>query len=133
MGRLVVAAVLLLTSWFLGRFVWSWRRLRHVPGPAGAGWSPVWLVRKLTSGYFHEHMREASDKYGPLVRISSNVLLCTDPEAIRRMSAVRSTYTKGVFYETGRIIPGHDNVVSQRDEVKHKALRAKMSGAVRRS
>jgi hypothetical protein len=46
------------------------------------------------------------------------------------MSAVRSLYTKGEFYETGRIIPGYDNVVSQRDEVKHKALRAKMAGAV---
>jgi hypothetical protein len=46
------------------------------------------------------------------------------------MSAVRSPYIKGDFYETGRIIPGYDNVVSQRDEAKHKALRAKMGGGV---
>jgi hypothetical protein len=42
------------------------------------------------------------------------------------MSAVRSTYTKGDFYTTGRVVPGVDNVVSQRDEVRHKAMRAKM-------
>lgn len=64
------------------------------------------------------------------MRIGPNDLLCTDPNALRRMSAVRSPYTKGDFYETGRIIPGYDNVVSQRDEAKHKALRTKMSGGV---
>ncbi|KAK0625531.1 hypothetical protein B0T17DRAFT_617611 [Bombardia bombarda] len=45
------------------------------------------------------------------------------------MSAARSPYVKGHFYDTGRIIPGYDNVVSQRDEIKQKALRTKMSGA----
>jgi hypothetical protein len=46
------------------------------------------------------------------------------------MSAARSLYTKGDFYETGRIIPGYDNIVTQRDDVKHKALRAQMTNAV---
>jgi hypothetical protein len=46
------------------------------------------------------------------------------------MSAVRSTYTKGDFYSSGRIIPKVDNVVSERDEVKHKAMRAKMAPGV---
>jgi len=67
---------------------------------------------------------------GPLVRIGPNDLLCTDPAALRHISSVRSAYIKGGYYETGRIIPGHDNVISERDEDKHKALRAKMSGAV---
>lgn len=43
------------------------------------------------------------------------------------MSAVRSIYTKGDFYTSGRIVPNVDNVVSERDEVKHKAMRAKMA------
>lgn len=36
---------------------------------------------------------------------------------------------KGDFYETGRIIPGYNNVVCERDEDKHKALRAAMASA----
>lgn len=46
------------------------------------------------------------------------------------MSAVRSGYTKGDFYSSGRIVPGVDNVVSMRDEAKHKAMRAKMAPGV---
>lgn len=46
------------------------------------------------------------------------------------MSAARSPYTKGLFYETGRIIPGEETVVSLRDEHEHKILRAKMGTAV---
>lgn len=64
------------------------------------------------------------------MRIGPNELLCTDPDALRRMSAIRSPYTKGDFYDSGRITPGVDNVVSIRDEDEHKAMRAKMAPAV---
>ena len=128
-AQLTTTAVLLLLTAWLARSFRSWYRLRHIPGPRLASHSAAWLLRKLLSGRFHEHMREASDHYGPLVRIGPNDLLCTDPDTLRRICGARSTYTKGDFYETGRIIPGHDNIVTQRDEAKHKALRAKLSAA----
>lgn len=46
------------------------------------------------------------------------------------MSAVRSPYIKGDFYDSARITPGVDNVVSMRDEEEHKAMRARMAPAV---
>ncbi|KAH8682719.1 cytochrome P450 [Xylariales sp. PMI_506] len=107
----------------------SWHRLRHIPGPFLASLSSIWMVRKSLSGRLHEHLKEAADTYGPLVRIGPNEVLSTDPEVLHMMSAARSPYTKGVFYETGRIIPGQDTVVSLRDPQEHKALRAKMSAA----
>jgi hypothetical protein len=64
------------------------------------------------------------------VRIGPNEVISTDPDVLRMMSAVRSPYTKGVFYETGRINPGEDTVVSLREEGAHKTLRAKMGTAV---
>lgn len=67
---------------------------------------------------------------GPLVRIGPNQLLSTDPEVLRRMSAVRSGYTKGKFYASGKIVPGVDNVVSLRDPAKHKEMRALMAPGV---
>jgi hypothetical protein len=67
---------------------------------------------------------------GPLVRIGPNQLLSTDPDVLRRMSAVRSGYTKGKFYASGKIVPGVDNVVSLRDPAKHKEMRALMAPGV---
>lgn len=110
----------------------------------------LWQLQGALGDRYHEVLKEAADQYGtlyrhkshvvaqlnnvigPLVRIGPNELLSTDPDALRRMSSVRSLYTKGSFYESGRITPGVDNVVSIRDEDKHKDMRAKMWAAVSR-
>ncbi|KAI1500203.1 cytochrome P450 [Biscogniauxia marginata] len=107
----------------------SWYRLRHIPGPFLASTSVVWVLRRALSGKLHEHLRDVSEQYGPLVRIGPNELLSTDPVVLRMMSAVRSPYTKGDFYETGRIIPEEDTVVSLRNDAAHRVLRAKMGTA----
>ncbi|KAI0023898.1 cytochrome P450 [Xylariomycetidae sp. FL0641] len=128
-ARLALYFGLLALAVFLFLSVRSWYRLRHVPGPFLASISSLWLVRNALSGRLHEHLRKVGEDYGPLVRIGPNELLSTDPDVLRMMSAVRSPYTKGIFYETGRIVPGEDTVVSLRDEGEHRALRAKMGTA----
>ncbi|WDK10806.1 cytochrome P450 [Colletotrichum graminicola] len=114
-------------------FVWefrSWYRLRKIPGPFVASVSVLWQLKKAIGGTYHEHLNDVARKYGPLARIGPNELLCTDPDSLRKISAVRSPYTKGDFYDSGRITPGVDNVVSMRDENEHKAMRARMAPAV---
>lgn len=133
--------------------VYLWHRLRHIPGPMLASWSVGWQLTGALSGRYHKWLKDAVDKHGKscrhdlhlasspadeeykypglLIRIGPNELLSTDPEVLRRMSAVRSAYTKGPFYDAARFVPDVDNVVSMRDEGKHKALRAKMTPAVR--
>ncbi|KAI3322643.1 cytochrome P450 [Xylariaceae sp. AK1471] len=113
----------------IAQSLWSWQRLRHIPGPFLASLSSFWMVRKSLSGIFHEHLCQVAEDYGPLARIGPNELLSTDPDVLRKMSAVRSPYTKGVFYETGRIVPGEDTVVSLRNDDEHRALRARMGTA----
>jgi len=63
-ARLGVAAVLVLLSFWVARSARSWYRLRHVPGPAFASVSTAWMLRKLSTGQFHEHMCKVSDQYG---------------------------------------------------------------------
>ncbi|CAJ2499709.1 Uu.00g025620.m01.CDS01 [Anthostomella pinea] len=121
-------AVIFLTV-ILARGLWSWYRLRHLPGPFLAFVSSIWMVRKALSGRFHEHRRDVPREYGSLVRIGPNDLISTDTNVLRMMSAVRSPYTKGIFYETGRIIPEENTVVSLRNDAEHRALRAKMGTA----
>ncbi|KAF4980148.1 hypothetical protein FZEAL_3767 [Fusarium zealandicum] len=122
-----LGVVVILAATLVARQFQRWHRLRHIPGPRFAAWSSWWQLRGALSGRYHQHLKDAADEHGPLVRIGPNELLSTDPVVLRNMSAVRSTYTKGGFYASGRIVPDVDNVVSERDEVKHKAMRAKMA------
>ena len=62
--RCVVALILLVAVGQVVRAVRSWKRLRHVPGPALACWSSLWMVRRLSSGRFHESMCEMMEDYG---------------------------------------------------------------------
>src|SRR5437868_2007100 len=52
----------------------AWNRLRHIPGPAGAGWSRFWLVRHQLGGRLCFDLKELCDQYG------------------KNSSAVRSSY-----------------------------------------
>ncbi len=130
----------------------SWKRLAHVPGPPTASFSILWLLRHAWGGNLFPCMIEAGDEYGklllsaryrhrrtqtdltwlqgPLVRIGPNLLLCSDPDEVRRISGVRSEYTKGPAYDAGCITEGEPHVASQRDPSKHKVLRSKMGTAV---
>ncbi|KAJ6781568.1 hypothetical protein PWT90_01563 [Aphanocladium album] len=119
----VIAAI----AYFILRQLWAWNRLRHIPGPWSASWSLWWQLRGAMSGDFPQILKEATDEYGPLVRIGPNQLVSSDPDVLRRISAVRGHFTKGGFYKAGRIVPGVDNVVSAVDEDKHKMMRAQMN------
>ena len=63
---------------------------------------------------------------GDLVRIGPNEVIASDIDVLRRMSAPRSTYTRGPWYGTFRFWPDLDHSFSTRDEEKHTALRTKL-------
>lgn len=142
----IVLSVLALSHYYR-----SWKRLAHIPGPSAAHISILWLLRHAWRGNLFPCMIRAGEQYGespepsvytlcyctdyrhlqgPLTRIGPNLLLCSDPDALRAISGVRSEYTKGPAYDAGRVTEGDPHVASERDPVKHKALRAKMGPAV---
>ncbi|KAE9374995.1 pisatin demethylase [Stipitochalara longipes BDJ] len=103
-----------------------WLRLRHIPGPPLAGWSKAaWLLRKALGGRFHLDTAEVCEKYGSIVRIGPNELVTNDPDVLRRMSAVRSLYTRSEWYDGARFEPEYDSMFSERDEERHNMLRSK--------
>ncbi|CAI6332903.1 unnamed protein product [Periconia digitata] len=107
----------------------SWKRLAHIPGPKAAHFSILWLLNHGWNGNLFPCMTAAGKKFGSLVRIGPNLLLCSDPDELRRLSGTRSPYTKGPAYDAGRVTDTEPHVASQRDPAKHKRLRAKMGPA----
>ncbi len=57
-------------------------------------------------------------------------MVTDDPYLLRRMSAARSPYVKGKSYDGTRLDPDTDNTLSEKDEAKHTALRAKVANGV---
>jgi cytochrome P450 len=112
---------------YIVNWIYSYRKLSHVPGPFIAGWSRFWTARVLASGSGYEQWYKISKRYGSLARIGPNDLLTSDPELIRRMNAPRSPYRRAGFYRTFRFQPRKDNILSLTSEKKHEELRKKMS------
>jgi len=69
-------------------------------------------------------------KPGSIVRVAPNELVTNDPEILKRISAVRSPYTRSNWYDGTRFEPDHDHVMSERNETRHNELRAKMAAGV---
>lgn len=67
---------------------------------------------------------------GSIVRVGPNQLVTDDPEVLRMIAAVRSPYSRSNWYTGMRLEADHDNVLSERNEERHNALRAKMAAGV---
>lgn len=61
-----------------------------------------------------------------MCRIGPNMLLCDDEEFLRKMNAVRTTYTKSGWYAALKLDGHYDNVLSLLDNNEHMALRNKL-------
>ena len=124
---LLFATLVTFTLWIIANAFQSYRRLSHIPGPALAAFSRLWLLWGHLGTRIHLDYFEANLKYGPLVRVGPNQLVTSDPELIRRINAPRSPYRRGQWYAGSRLKPGVDNVFSEQREEKHDELRKKMA------
>ncbi|GKT61749.1 pisatin demethylase [Colletotrichum tofieldiae] len=120
-------AVSAFIAFSVASIVRQYLRLRHIKGPPIAGFSNWWLVRAVGSGRTHLDFYEACEEYGPIVRVGPNDLITSDPDVMKRMLNVRTTYRRSSWYDGMRLKPGKDNVLSTRDDELHNKLRSKMA------
>jgi hypothetical protein len=148
-----VAALLLAYSLIIyiciGCFV-NYRKLRHFKGPPLAAVTRGWLMMQSLSGRMQIAEAEALKKYGnqktpclrdkrptdtgssagSIARIGPNLLVTDDADLLRHMSAPRSRWARGDWYDGMKLDPRVNNVFSERDEKRHAELRAKMIAGV---
>lgn len=125
--HLALAGLGLLVSYFTLSTIYSWYRLRHIPGPLLASISYFWQLRAGMSGRRAELYRDVNKKYGSLARIGPNELLTNDPKLIMHMSAARATFTRSTWYAAFKFHPYIDNIANLIDTGAHDRLRAKLA------
>ncbi|KAH7144940.1 cytochrome P450 [Fusarium sp. MPI-SDFR-AT-0072] len=121
--------IIALFTWFLLSSVFSWYRLRHIPGPFFGKFSYLWVAYITITGTQHDHLVNLNRSYGPIVRVGPNEVLVDDPDLIRKVSSTRNTYTKGNWYLGGKFNPYHDPMFQITDPVQHDRVKAKLSPA----
>ena len=109
------------------RTLTDYSRLQQFPGPWLASWSKFWMMKHVYDGDMHIAVAKVCEEYGPLARIGPNDLVTNDADLLRRMSAIRSPYTKSEWYSGTQFDPGMNHVFSERDEARHRDLRNRMS------
>lgn len=145
------ASVAVLVLYLTARTITSYWKLRHIPGPRLAGFSELWLFSATAKGNLYLTVYEVLRKYGTNLRctrsrnlgptkysylgsparIGPNMIVTDDPESVREMTAARSPYRRGHWYDAMRFDPRINNTLSERDEKRHNDLRSKMMPAVR--
>ncbi|TAQ86648.1 hypothetical protein B7494_g5034 [Chlorociboria aeruginascens] len=104
----------------------SYRRLKHIPGPFCAAFTNLWILQTILKGYAWIEWGHICEKLGPVIRVGPNELLISDPESIRRILSVRSSYTRSDLFDSTRFNPSQNNLLSQREDRIHNEIRSKM-------
>ncbi|CZT20651.1 related to pisatin demethylase (cytochrome P450) [Ramularia collo-cygni] len=120
-------AIFAIFAFYVVRVVRQHHALRHFGGHWSAGWSRLWLLRTQSSGEMHKHFTAINKQHGSTARIGPQMLITSDPDLLRRMNAVRSTFTRGPWYAALKLHPERDNITSYTDERKHADLRHRMA------
>lgn len=119
-------AAFVLVAFVFQRFT-LYSRLKQFDGPWLASFSKLWMLKETYNGTIHIAVAEVCEKYGSLARISPNDLVTTDPDLLRRMSAIRSPYVKSIWYSGTQFDRGMNHIFSERDEARHRELRNRMA------
>ncbi|TEA19139.1 Cytochrome P450 monooxygenase lolP1 [Colletotrichum sidae] len=120
------AGVSLLVAYLIVARIRDYVRIRHVPGPSLTAWTDFWLVKNTAGGELAFKLQHLNKKYGPLVRIAPNWVICGDGTELRRLWAVRSPWKRGQWYRGLRFDPYHDSAFTAVDDKVHDPLRSKL-------
>lgn len=127
--HLAAVAAAVIFTYVIISTVYSWFRLRNVPGPFMAGLTYLWAATLANSGREAWIYYELAKKYGHLIRVGPNLVLTDDPDVLRRMSGTRSTYGKDRFYNATIKVPDADNMFSTIDVRQHDKIKAQLAAS----
>ncbi|KAK5108219.1 hypothetical protein LTR62_008675 [Meristemomyces frigidus] len=124
---IALVATLTLLTLYIYNSLRTYYGLRDFGGHWSSGWSRLWMLKTQSSGRMNKIFTKVNLKYGSTARIAPKFLVTSDPALFRRMSAVRSPFTRGGWYAALKLHPERDNITSYLDETKHAEIRNRMA------
>jgi hypothetical protein len=122
----ILLAVAGFVAWYVVSSIFTWHRLRHIPGPKLGSFSYLWVAQKVLRGKGMEY--ENLRKYGSLVRVGPNYVVMDDPDDIRQINGARNT-PRDEWYIGAKLDPEYDTVLTKLHPGPHDALKSKVSFA----
>lgn len=116
-------------TYFVVSTAYSWYRLRKVPGPFLASLTYLWTLSVTTSGQDAWTYSELAKKYGHLIRVGPGLVITDNPDVLRRISGVRSTYVKDGFYSASFKHADYDTMFSMMSIPEHDKRKAQLAGS----
>jgi hypothetical protein len=82
-AALALTGVASLLIYYITTRLQRYLRLKHIPGPALASWSNIWLWKVLNSGSWRQEAIKLDQKYGPVVRYGPERVMFSQLEALQ--------------------------------------------------
>lgn len=89
-----VLSVVWLLSYYLVPYFTTYRHLKHIPGPAVAKFSNVWLALGARQGQKYAWVDYAHRRYGKIVRVGYNHVSIATPEGLQTVYAHGNGFLK---------------------------------------
>ncbi|CAG1960374.1 unnamed protein product [Fusarium graminearum] len=118
---LLVVPASTLSLWTLASYFTS--PLKEYPGPFLAKFTRLWYMYQASTGDSHLVLERLHKRYGPIVRITPDIIDVDIPEIINTIFSTKDDWLKTPFYHgSSALVNGHIvlNTFSQTDPVKHK-------------
>ncbi|KAK4153255.1 putative cytochrome P450 E-class, group I [Chaetomidium leptoderma] len=104
----------------------QWYRLRHIPGPFLNSITPLVLAYHSWKEDYCTYVYRLCQEYGPLVRVTPNVMVFSDAQTFRHICSVKANYTKGLWFEFARWDLERYSCIAMRDNESRKERKIKL-------
>ncbi|KAK4197958.1 putative cytochrome P450 E-class, group I [Triangularia verruculosa] len=126
MISLPLTLTLLLLTYLITNRITRYLRLAHIPGPLPAKITTLWLAHHQSTGSLARHLSSLSKTHGRIYRIAPEWVMTSSPAAIRQIWSARGPWYRGQWYDMFRFDQPVRTILSERDNTKHAALKAKL-------
>ncbi|KAK4663884.1 uncharacterized protein QC763_501940 [Podospora pseudopauciseta] len=121
-----LALLFLLTTFIIIPTLIQYHRLSHIPGPLLNSLTSLVYARRTLKPGSAQYVYDLCRQYGPLVRVTPNIVVFSDAATFRYVCSHKAKYTKGLWFEFSRWDLKRWSCIAMRDNESRKERKNKL-------